>query len=125
PSRRQNTPQNTPTRAAEQPPPTVATPLQDGPEVPRDRQAVLHLVRMRLLSFGQLSRLTYHTANISAARRRLRRLRDRGWIEVWERPVAQGGSPRYASPTRRALLWASEVHDRAVEGTVLAPLVRL
>ena len=80
---------------------------------------------MRVLSFDQLSRLTYFSANISVARRRLRRLRDRGWIEIWERPVAQGGSPRYVYPTRRALLWANEVNERAADGTVLEKIIRL
>jgi hypothetical protein len=102
--RRENTPQNTPERAAEQPPPATEHPLEGGPEVPRDRQAILHLVKMRVLSFDQLARLTYFNANKTVARRRLRRLRDRGWIDVWQRPVAQGGAPRYAYPTKRALL---------------------
>jgi hypothetical protein len=123
--RRENTPQNTPETVTEQPPPNAEHPLQGGPEVPRDRQAILHLVRMRVLSFDQLARLTYFNANKTVARRRLRRLRDRGWIDVWERPVAQGGAPRYAYPTKRALLWGHTVTSSATEGTVLDRLVEL
>ncbi|HKO57768.1 MAG TPA: replication-relaxation family protein [Thermoanaerobaculia bacterium] len=80
---------------------------------------------MRILSFDQLARLTYFSANKTVARRRLRRLRDQGWIEVWERPVAGGGAPRYAHPTRRALLWGDAVTTAATEGTILGPLVQL
>jgi hypothetical protein len=123
--RRENTPQNTRDISTEQPPPPAEHPSADGPDVPRDRQAVLHLFRMRVLSFDQLARLTYFNANKTVARRRLRRLRDQGWIEVWERPVAGGGAPRYAHPTRRALLWGDAVTKVATEGTVLGPLVRL
>jgi hypothetical protein len=123
--RRENSPQNTPEPGAEQPPPVAEHPSIDGPEVPRDRQAVLHLVRMRVLSFDQLARLTYFNANKTVARRRLRRLRDQGWIEIWERPVAGGGAPRYAHPTRRAYAWGETVSKRATEGTVLAPLIHL
>ncbi|HEX3069268.1 MAG TPA: replication-relaxation family protein [Thermoanaerobaculia bacterium] len=99
--------------------------LESGPEVPRDRQAILHLVRMRVLSFDQLARLTYFNANKTVARRRLRRLRDRGWIDIWERPVAQGGAPRYAIPTKRALVWGQAVTSSATEGTVLDQLAKL
>ena len=123
--RRENTPQNTPEAAAEQPPPNVERRSESGPEVPRDRQAILYLVRMRVLSFDQLARLTYFNANKTVARRRLRRLRDRGWVDVWERPVAQGGAPRYAYPTKRALLWGHGVTSSATEGTVLDRLVQL
>lgn len=123
--RRENTPQNTPEIAGEQPPPTIERRSENGPEVPRDRQAILHLARMRVLSFDQLARLTYFNANKTVARRRLRRLRDRGWVDVWQRPVAQGGAPRYAYPTKRALQWAQEVTSRATEGTVLERLVQL
>jgi hypothetical protein len=123
--RRENIPQNTHNDGAEQPPPHAEHPLANGPEMPRDRQAILHLVRMRILSFDQLARLTYFTANKTVARRRLRRLRDQGWVDLWERPVAQGGAPRYAHPTRRALLWGEAVTTAATDETVLGPLVEL
>lgn len=127
--RRQNTPENTPTTAAERRPERAEHPLRapkDGPEVARDRQAVLHLVRMRLLSTDQLARLTYFGANKTVARRRLRRLRDQGWINLWQRPVSQaGGIPRYAHPTRRAFEWGHAVSAAAADGTVLDPLVQL
>ena len=121
--RRENTPQNTRDEAGEQPPPPAEYPQSDGPELPRDRQAVLHVVRMRMLSFDQVARMTYFTAYRTVARRRLRRLRDQGWIDVWQRPVTNGGAPRYAHPTRRALSWGAAVTAAATEGTVLAPIV--
>src|SRR5436853_2726850 len=71
--RRENTLQNTPDNAVEQPPPNAEHSAIEGPEIPRDRQAVLHLARMRLLSFDQLARLTYFSADKTVARRRLRR----------------------------------------------------
>jgi len=129
--RREHTPWNTPQTAqntppelpvhAEQPPRV----RESGPEVPRDAQAVLHVVRMRVLSYEQLSRLTYFGASLTVARRRLRRLRERGWIETWDRPVVRGGAPRYVLPTRRALLWAGNVHERFAEGTHLAKIIQL
>jgi hypothetical protein len=125
---RENTPwntppvmRNTPEDASEQPPP----PREIGPEVARDAQAVLHVVRMRALSFEQLSRLTYFGANSTVTRRRLRRLRQRGWVDAWERPVARGGAPRYALPTRRALIWAAGINERFAEGTHLERIIGL
>jgi hypothetical protein len=124
-SRAENTPQNGRFFLSEQPPSTIQQVSESGPEVARDRQALLHLIRMRVLSFDQLSRLTYFTADKTVARRRLRRLRDRGWIDLWDRPVAFGGTPRYAYPTFRALLWGHDVLASATEGTALESLVRL
>jgi len=124
-SRRQDTPQDTPGTGRGEPPPAIERLSESGPEVARDAHAVLHIVRMRALSFDQLSRLTYFAAGISVARRRLRRLRDRGWIDIWEKPVAQGGSPRYAYPSRRALTWANEINEQVADGTILEKIVRL
>lgn len=127
-SRRENRSQDTPADAASpamEPPPSVDPSAEDGPEVARDRQTILHLVRMRVLSYSQLARLTYFNADKTVARRRLRRLHERGWVELWDRPVAFGGTPRYAYPTRRALVWANAVMDKAVTGSPLEPLVRL
>jgi hypothetical protein len=126
--RRQNTPENTPSTVSEHPGARAEQPLRtaDGPVVPRDRQAILHLVRMRILSVDQLARLTYFGANKTVARRRLRLLRDQGWIDLWQRPVSHGGGvPRYAHPTRRALAWGHAVTSAATEGTVLGPVVQL
>lgn len=124
-SRRQDTPQDTLGTGLGEPPPAIERLSESGPEVARDAQAVLHIVRMRALSFDQLSRLTYFAAGISVARRRLRRLRDRGWIDIWEKPVSQGGSPRYAHPSRRALTWANGINERVADGTALERIVRL
>jgi ribosomal protein L40E len=131
-SRRQYTPRYSGERPASQPPagvsqaPSVTEPAaEDGPEVPRDRQSILHLVRMRVLSYEQLARLTYYGAQKTVARRRLRRLHERGWVELWDRPVAFGGTPRYAYPSRRALAWGQAVMDNAFAGSPLEALVRL
>ncbi|HEX8153833.1 MAG TPA: replication-relaxation family protein [Thermoanaerobaculia bacterium] len=127
-SRRENRPRDTPSRHTEgvaEPPPSVEPSAEVGPEVVRDRQSILHLVRMRVLSYGQLARLTYFNADKTVARRRLRRLHERGWVELWDRPVAFGGTPRYAYPSRRALAWGHAVMDKAVTGSPLEPLVRL
>ncbi|HEX8255440.1 MAG TPA: replication-relaxation family protein [Thermoanaerobaculia bacterium] len=90
----------------------------------RDAVAVLHLVKMRALSYDQLSRLTYYTGNKTVARRRLRRLNALGWIHTWDKPTARGAPPRYAYPTRKALAWGATVM-RGTEGTALGPLVNL
>ena len=119
--RRENTPQNTHAPGTEQPPPPAEYPSTGGPEVPRDRQAVLHLFRMRVLSFDQLARLTYHTANKTVARRRLRRLRDQGWIEVWERPVA--GPREGACPSRRVTVAAKSRSNSSENAGTSAGLI--
>lgn len=126
-SRRQDTPRDTrETAETEAEPPPAERLTESGPEVPRDAQAVLYVVRMRALSFDQLSRLTYFGGGITVARRRLRRLRARGWIDVWEKPVAQGGAPRYAYPTRRALQWADSVNERIADSAPsLEKIIRL
>jgi hypothetical protein len=107
------------------PPPHPAEAPASGPEVARDAVAVMHLIRMRVLSYDQLSRLTYYAGNKTVARRRLRRLQERGWIHTWDRPTARGGAPRYAYPSRKALAWGHAVMLASTEGTALDPLVRL
>ncbi|MBV9068995.1 MAG: replication-relaxation family protein [Acidobacteria bacterium] len=107
------------------PPPHPAEAPASGPEVARDAVAVMHLIRMRVLSYDQLSRLTYHSGNKTVARRRLRRLQERGWIHTWDKPTARGGAPRYAYPSRKALAWGHAVMLASTEGTSLGPLVRL
>jgi hypothetical protein len=107
------------------PPPHAAEAPASGPEVARDAVAVMHLIRMRVLSYDQLSRLTYYGGNKTVARRRLRRLHERGWIHTWDKPTARGGAPRYAYPSRKALAWGHAVMLASTEGTVLGPLVRL
>lgn len=137
--RREHSPRYTATDAAEHPvePPPVALPLDappppqeteapaSGPEVARDAVAIMHLIRMRVLSYDQLSRLTYYSGNKTVARRRLRRLHERGWIHTWDRPTARGGAPRYAYPSRKALAWGHAVMLASTEGTVLGSIVRL
>jgi len=127
-------PQYTPGRIVE-PPPAEPPPAADGvahrsdappsgPEVGRDAVAVMQLVRMRVLSYDQLSRLTYHSGNKTVARRRLRRLQERGWIHTWDKPTAKGGAPRFAYPSRKALAWGHMVMLASTEGTALDLLVR-
>lgn len=104
---------------------TITEVPSSGPEVPRDAVAVMHLVKMRVLSYDQLSRLTYFTGNKTVARRRLRRLHALGWIHTWDRPTRRGASPRYAYPTRKALAWGDAVMRASTDGTALGPLVKL
>jgi hypothetical protein len=134
---REYSPRYTPPPTVEPPPETIAiqaepppdarlrTAPASGPEVARDAVAIMHLVRMRVLSYDQLSRLTYYSGNKTVARRRLRRLHERGWIHTWDKPTARGGAPRYAYPSRKALAWAHDLMLASTEGTALGPLVRL
>src|SRR4051812_42514579 len=107
------------------PPPHPTEAPASGPEVVRDAIAVMHLIRMRVLSYDQLSRLTYYGGNKTVARRRLRRLQERGGVHTWDKPTARGGAPRYVYPSRRALAWGHAVMLASTEGTALGPLVRL
>jgi len=123
-------PPPTPVSEGREPPPedvaaAVTEVPSSGPEVPRDAVAVMHLVKMRVLSYDQLSRLTYFTGNKTVARRRLRRLHALGWIHIWDRPTGRGAPPRYAYPTRKALAWGDAVMRASTDGTALGPLVNL
>lgn len=102
-------------------PPTDLPGVVDGPEIPRDREAILHLVRMRALSYDQLAKLTYHGVHKTVAQRRMRKLRAAGWVHVWDKPVAAGSGPRYAYPTQRSFTWG---HVR-LQGLLETPIGRL
>jgi hypothetical protein len=80
-----------------------------GPGIPRDRDALLLLVRLRLASMKQMAGLAYRSASLVVARRRLRRLREDGWITFWDLPTTRGAAIRYGIPTPRALRWANDV----------------
>jgi len=116
-SRHEDRSEDTPPSQGIDSPPAVS----GGPEVLRDRQAILHLVRMRALSYEQLARVTYHGVHKTVARRRLRKLRATGWVHVWDKPVAAGSGPRYAYPTQQAFTWG---HER-LHGILETPIGRL
>ena len=91
---------------------TLPSPLRPGappgPAIPRDRDALLLLVRLRLASMKQIADLAYRSASLVVARRRLRRLHDDGWITFWDLPTKKGAAIRYGVPTPRALRWAND-----------------
>lgn len=120
-SRREDRPEDTPPSGVFATPSSDGLPVFDGPEVPRDREAILHLVRMRALSYDQLARLTYHGVHKTVAHRRMRKLRASGWVHVWDKPVAAGSGPRYAYPTQQAFRWG---HER-LHGVLETPIGRL
>lgn len=95
-----------------------------GPLIPRDREALLLLTRLRLASMQQLAELAYPSASLVVARRRLRRLRDNGWITFWDRPTTTGAAIRYAVPTPRALAWANETFAQEYAARPAATLMQ-
>jgi hypothetical protein len=82
---------------------------KDGPRLRRDRLLVLHAVRCRLLSYTQLHGLVFSGKHRAVVGRRILALEKEGWLRTWEERVPRGGHPRYALPTKKALLWARHV----------------
>src|SRR6266545_1576431 len=70
---------------------------------PRDRAVIRYLVLLRLLTYDQLHRLMFPSADKSIARRRIRSLARAGWLTTWEASSRHGGHTRYAHPTVAAI----------------------
>jgi len=72
--------------------------------LPVDDQKVLSaVVRHRLLSFAQVHRLRFAERHASLTRRRLRALRDQGWLVFRDGVRTRGRGVRFALPTARTL----------------------
>lgn len=72
--------------------------------LPLDDQAILSvLVRLRLLSFRQVHELLFRDHHPTLTRRRLRALRDAGWLVLRDGPRKQRRGIRLALPSRRTL----------------------
>lgn len=119
------TPAKVSTRVSTGPSQGVAASVQRtgaGPPLPRDQRMVLDVVCSRLLSYTQLHQLVFPQKHRTAAGRRIRTLEARGWLRTWEERVAVGGHPRYALPTKKALLWGRRMLLDATAATPLATL---
>ena len=104
------------------------TGTMEGPVLARDRDIVRAVVLHRLLSYQQLQRLLFAGTHRAVAGRRLQALEAAGWLRLWEERVARGGHPRYALPTKQALLWARQVllgeTEAASHGRIVATMLR-
>jgi hypothetical protein len=96
-----------------------------GPHLRRDAAALFAIVRLRIVSISQIAPLVFPGASIVVARRRLRRLRERGWLATWDRPSRSGAATRYLYPTKKALRWAYRHALQTAQGTPAATVVRL
>ena len=103
--------------------PAGATNLAD--LAPRDREALLLLTQLRVLSYHQLRSACYAGADPSVTRRKIGTLRARGFVEVWEPTARAGGHTRYAAPTPATARAAVDELTSRAEGTPWAPLLRL
>ena len=69
----------------------------------RDLGVLRSLVLLRVLTYEQLHRLAFASADPSITRRRIRHLTRTGWLSTWEVSSRQGGHRRYAHPTAAAI----------------------
>jgi hypothetical protein len=69
----------------------------------RDLAVLRSLVLLRVLTYEQLHRLAFASADPSITRRRIRHLARTGWLSTWEAPSRRGGHQRYAHPTAAAI----------------------
>lgn len=65
----------------------------------RDLVVLRALVLLRVLTYAQLHRLAFASADPSITRRRIRHLVRTGWLTTWEAPSRRGGHVRYAHPS--------------------------
>lgn len=98
--------------------------LESGPMQERDARALMLLVQLRFLSMKQLSALAYPKTHPTVARTRMRVLARQGWVKLWTDWTAQGGHPKYAFPTTRALAFAYPHILAATRGTPAETIVR-
>lgn len=96
-----------------------------GPNLSRDAAALFAIVRLRIVSISQIAPLAFPGASVVVARRRLRRLRESGWLATWDRPSRSGAATRYVYPTKKALRWAYRHALQTTQGTPAAMVVRL
>jgi len=89
----------------------------------RDQDLITAVARYRILSYQQVGARIFAGRAPTIVGRRLRKLRDRGWLEIWEDWVPRGGHPRYVFLTKQALEWAFP-RLRQEAGT-FGPLVEL
>lgn len=68
-----------------------------------DLKILSTIVRLRLLTFSQIHRLLFPDRHPTLTRRRLRALRDAGWLAFRDAPRRNRRGVRFALPTQRAL----------------------
>jgi hypothetical protein len=104
---------------------TVGSHGGEGPTLARDAAALLLIVRLRIVSISQIAPLAFPGASIVVARRRLRHLREAGFLSTWDRPSRSGAATRYVYPTKKALLWSYRHLLQSVRDTQAEKLVTL
>jgi hypothetical protein len=77
-----------------------------GPALQRDREALLDIVRYRLVPFAHLKEFLFPNRHSSVLTRRMHALKKAGLITTWEERLSRGGHPRFALPTQKGLNWA-------------------
>lgn len=88
-------------------------------------QAILSaVVGLRLLTFAQVHELLFRNYHPTLTRRRLRHLRDAGWLVFRDAVPHRGRRVRFALPTRRALTAVLPCLERATARERFAPLVQ-
>jgi hypothetical protein len=97
------------------PPQDAQTSEDDGPKIPRDQEAVLEIVRYRIVSFAHLRHFIFSNRDAAIVTRRMQALEGAGFITTWEERLARGGHPHYALLTDKGLRWSLDVlRERSV-----------
>jgi hypothetical protein len=101
-----------------------------GPALARDRAALLHVVRFRVVSYRQLNEHLFSGLHFSVVGRRVQALETAGFVQRWEQRQIIGGHPRFVLPTKKGLRWALDElraeakgmpHEKLVEYLLRAP----
>jgi hypothetical protein len=94
-----------------------------GPALERDRAALLHIVRFRVVSYQQLMEHLFSGRHFSVVGRRMQALENAGFIQRWEQRQTIGGHPRFVLPTKKGLRWALDELRAEAKGTPHEKLV--
>jgi hypothetical protein len=94
-----------------------------GPALERDRAALLHIVRYRIVSYRQLMEHLFSGRHFSVVGRRMQALENAGFVQRWEQRQAIGGHPRFVLPTKKGLRWALNELRAEAKGTPHEKLV--
>jgi hypothetical protein len=121
----ENTSENTAALVSGDPASRRSFSYSGGPARMRDAALLLLIVQLRIASIQQLAMAVFPNVSVVVARRRIRALQRDGWIRAWDRPVPNGGAPRYVYPTARALRWAFLQLLELARGGAAEAVVRL
>lgn len=91
----------------------------------RDREALIAIVQLRLLTYAQMRAFSYPNTHPSVTRRRVSQLVRAGVLSVWESPSRHGGHTRFALATPAATRAVTADLLRTTAAEPFAPLVRL